>query len=213
MKATSEQLEITVLPGLEAVRRRPERFVGPLDDPLLPNLLLLEALCCARDEALRGRCSRVQLTLNADGCASVVDNGPGMSLALDEGGKRIAEIELTELQACARAKSCETVAASTCTFGLAVLNALSSRLALQISADGSEWHQDYSCGVACNPLQVSGPTSACGTRIDFVLDARILPNPQFQFEALVRVIEASVRALEVIIADTRTGQSVRLPAR
>ncbi len=83
--------EIAVLEGLEPIRRRPEMYIGPLSNPSTPNFLLKEALCCARDDALAGRCTTATVILRPGGSATVRDDGPGLPLDVARSGRRVAE--------------------------------------------------------------------------------------------------------------------------
>lgn len=84
--------DIQILPESEAARRRPEMFVGPLQNRLLPNVLLREALCCARDDALLGLCSTVEVMLASDGRARIRDDGPGLPLTPFPDGTCLVEL-------------------------------------------------------------------------------------------------------------------------
>lgn len=202
--------DIEVLHGLEPVRRRPTQFIGPLDDPLLPNKLLAEALCCARDDALAGKCRSVAISLRSQGRAVVRDDGPGLPLEIAQDGKRLAEHYLTKLMACACAKSTPEVAASTCKFGLAVLNALCERFHVRVFAAGDEWSQRYERGVAVSAFERTGPSDEQGTELAFDLDSTLLPPREYDTAAFVQWVRANVTALEVTVVDERTGERVSL---
>src|SRR5688500_12276940 len=103
MESDSSRI-VTVSPA-EAIRRRAQLYVGPLDDTRVPNDLLHEALCCARDAALLGECTRVDVRLDHHGRALVRDDGPGLPLDVEEDGLRVAERYLIELNARASAKA------------------------------------------------------------------------------------------------------------
>lgn len=197
---------IEVLQGMDAIRRRPQVYVGPLDAPLLPNILLREALCCARDEALQGKCRQVSVTLLDRGIATVRDDGPGLPLTLGPCGRRTAEIYLTELHACASGKSSKEFALSTCDLSLAVLNALCSTLRLRIFADGSEWCQHYEYGVAKDSLQIVGESKETGTELSFQLDATLLTAIEYDFGEFASWAGENVKELAVYLFDTRTGE-------
>ena len=201
--------DIEVLPASEAVRRRPEQYVGPLQDRLLPNVLLREALCCARDDALLGRCGVVEVTLAADGRASIRDDGPGLPLTLFPDGTRLAERYLTALYACASAKP-PKIADSTCVHGLAILNFLCARLTLRIFVDGAEWSQRYERGVAIDSLKIVGQTKERGTELSLSLDPSILPSTEFDADEFTEWAQSNVKSLSITISDSRTGKTSRL---
>lgn len=194
---------IEVLPGLTAIRRRATMYVGPLEDPLLPNTLLREALCCARDDALLGCCSRATVVVRQDGWCRVSDDGPGWPTELHPGGLRTAERFLQELHACAAHKTTEQVAQSTCTNGIVVLNALSRTLSLRIYRDGQEWTQDYVEGIPTARLAVVGQTDRRGTDLTFHLDDKILPVREFDLDEFALWVGANVMGLEVVLVDER----------
>ena len=205
--------KIKLLTGMEAIRKRPALYLGPLDDILIPNRLLREALCCARDEALQGHCHSVTIRLARDGFATLRDDGPGLPLEMGPCGRRKAEMYLTSVHAgCAAGKSSEEIARTTCQLTLAVLNALSSELTVRIFADGSEWHQDYREGEATGPLVVVGTTAIHGTELSFRLDGDILENLEFDFAEFTKWVRDNVIGLEVTIDDTRSDQSITVPA-
>lgn len=204
--------EISILDGLEAVRRRPEMYIGSLSDPNTPNFLLKEALCCARDDALAGRCTTATIIFHLDGSATVRDDGPGLPLDVTPSGRRVAEEYLTVLYACAGAKP-RDVAASTCTVGLAVLNALSASLRLRVFQDGTEWRQHYARGTAIEPLAPVDATSAHGTEFLFTLDAAILPRRAFVVDELAGWARTSLLQLELFITDEVGGREIHIPKR
>ena len=197
--------DIKLLPAHETVRRRPEMYVGELDG-LLPNILLREALCCARDEARLGRCKTLHIRLGADGNAQIVDDGPGLPLSLNSDGTRLAELYFTKLYACASAKPTD-IAESTCEHGLAILNFLCARLTLRIFADGSEWLQHYVKGVAIDLLKVIGSTIRRGTELSLTLDPEILSLREFDREEFTEWARHNLNDLAVTIHDTRCGSS------
>ena len=205
---------IQILEGLDAVRHRPTMYLGALDNVLVPNLLLREALCCARDEALQGRCKALEIRLEHDGRAIVSDDGPGLPLDMGPCGKRKAELYLTSLHAgCAAGKSSEEIARTTCVLTLAVLNALSSEVTVRIFADGAEWMQQYKEGKPVSKLSIAGTSTRRGTELSFTLDSGVLPRREFQHDEFVGWLKAHVKGLAVTLHDARTNEVTRLEAR
>jgi DNA gyrase subunit B len=204
--------EIVVLNALDAVRRRPTMYLGPLDNPLVPNMLLQEALCCARDEALVGRCNSATITLHAGMAATVRDYGPGLPLELTSAGSRVAEDYLTQLHACASAKT-HIDPETTCAIGLAVLNALSSSLRLRVFQAGTEWRQTYVRGKPTCLLAPFGPTVEQGTEFFFTLDPEILPHKSFLIDELQCWAENVVVKMELQLRDDSTGKQIHIPRR
>jgi len=76
--------QIEVIPGLEAVRRRPSMYGGPTDEASTLSALVEQVMCASLDEAVAGRCTRIEVTLHDDGSATVADDGPGMSVTSTE---------------------------------------------------------------------------------------------------------------------------------
>lgn len=192
--------EIEILHGLEPIRRRPEMYVGPVDDPQTPNLLLREALCCARDDALLDQCKNAEVVLYSNGRCSIRDDGPGWPLDA-------VEKFLCELSACASHKSSKKAADSTCTIGLAAVNALSASLSVRVFREGAEWVQHYAAGRPVTKLQREGPSSECGTQLSFQLDGTILKRTEFRLPELRTWVETEVVRLEVRFIDRRVAEA------
>lgn len=201
----SEPHEIDVLLGVEAVRRRPALYVGDVRAPHLGDRLLLQGLCVAVDDAVRGRCASVTLQLWSKGRATIVDDGPGWSIEPDRFGVPWAERIMTILQACASAKE-SAVGASLCSEGMAVLNALCEWTELAIASDGTVWRRRFERGVPVEtPMGAVEPVER-GTRLDLQLDRDLLPSAVFDAEDLVARLRALRLPLQVTVSDERTGQ-------
>jgi DNA gyrase subunit B len=168
--------DIVVLSGLEAVRRRPEMYIGPVDSDESMSRLVEQVLCGSLDQAFSGRCSRISIELHADGRITVEDDSPGMSLQPAKDGLPLAQHLMTELHACRVARIHADVGKRFCGAGIAVVNALSEFCTLEIRQDGRAWAQQYREGKALAPFADLGPVAADGTRIVFKPDARILPR-------------------------------------
>lgn len=211
MTFTAEDIE--VLSGLEAVRRRPAMYVGPLDDPTVANRLLQEMLCVALDDAASGLCRRLQVRIAFDGVAEIADDGPGWPVEKDATGMALAESYMTTLLACRKAKVDASAGESLCRAGLAVTNALSERCALTTCRDGWEWRQEYRQGIATSDFVRTGPAELNGTRLSFRLDATLLPKREFVTEGLMRWLEDNACLLSTEVIDERTGARFFAPAR
>ncbi len=206
--------DIEILRGLETVRRRPELYVGrPLEDRLLANHLLQEALCLAIDDSVIGACRKVQITLGANGSAEIEDDGPGWSLERDASGKMRAELYMTALFACRAAKADPQVGRKVCRVGLAVLNALSEWCVLTIRQGGVEWQQQYVQGAATTAFEPIGSATSHGTHLSFRLDASLLPQREFAVDELVTWLHENACTLTTEIFDERTGQQVVVAPR
>lgn len=206
--------DIEVLRGLETVRRRPELYVGmPLEDRLLANHLLQEALCVAIHDGVNGTCRKVQITLGIDGSAEIEDDGPGWSLERDASGKARAEIYMTVLFACRAAKTDPQVGREVCRVGLAVLNALSESCVLTIRQGGVEWRQQYVQGTAVTEFEPIGSANSHGTRLSFKLDATLLPQREFATNELVTWLHENACTLTTEVFDKRNGQQAVVAPR
>jgi DNA gyrase subunit B len=200
---------IEVILGLEAVRRRPELYVGSkLQDPLLANHLLQEALCIAINDGVNGTCHSVKITLGSDGSAEVEDDGPGWPVERDPNGKSRAENYMTTLYACRAAKQDPRVGRALCHMGIIVLNALSESCVLTIRREGIEWQQRYIKGVAVTEFESTGSATSHGTHLSFKLDATLLSQREFATDELVTWLRENACMLTTLVFDTRNGQKV-----
>lgn len=203
---------IQILKSSEAIRNRPEMYVGPLPNPSLLNRLVEDTLCLAIDEAASGRCTEITVTVATDSVVTVRDNGPGVSLETSPHGHTLIELLLTSVSACAAAKRNDTVREACCTLGLVVVNALSVWLRVRIFRDGACWSQHYRAGVAETPLQRGEVTTETGTELSFLPDPAILGVMEFDGLALARWLPtAGLRytVLEYRPGDSQTPTSLR----
>src|ERR1700676_4126036 len=173
---------ITVLEGLEAVRKRPGMYIGSTGERGLHHLVQ-EVVDNAVDEALAGYCDRIDVTLLADGGVRVADNGRGIPVDEHPVEKRPAvEVVLTTLHAGGKfdGKS-YAVSGGLHGVGAAVVNALSSRLEVDIRRDGYTWRQAYARGVPQGPLERGEATSETGSTTRFWSDATIFETTDYSF--------------------------------
>src|SRR4051812_21869644 len=115
--------DIEILPGIEAVRRRPALFVGDPRSPGVLECVVVESLCLAADQLALGTASRATLTIAAADL-TVRDDGTGLSVEILRHGRRFAEVVVSELHACRLTKVTEDVGVRFCSSGIAVTNAL-----------------------------------------------------------------------------------------
>ncbi len=176
---------ITVLEGLEAVRKRPGMYIGSTGERGLHHLVY-EVVDNSVDEALAGYCDAIEVTMLADGGIQVIDNGRGIPVDIVESeGKPAVEVVLTVLHAGGKfGGGGYSVSGGLHGVGVSVVNALSSRLDVEVRRDGAVWTQSYALGVPQGPLQRGRPTSDTGTTITFWPNASIFETVEFDYETL-----------------------------
>jgi DNA gyrase subunit B len=198
---------ITVLEGLEAVRKRPGMYIGSTGERGLHHLVQ-EVVDNAVDEALAGYCDRIEVTLLADGGVQVADNGRGIPVDDHPVEKRPAvEVVLTTLHAGGKfdAKS-YAVSGGLHGVGVSVVNALSARLDVEVLRDGYAWRQSYRIGEPAGPLTRGEATDLHGTIITFWPDGSIFESTEWNFETLSRRLQEMaflVRGLAIVLTDQR----------
>jgi DNA gyrase subunit B len=198
---------ITVLEGLEAVRKRPGMYIGSTGERGLHHLVY-EVVDNAVDEALAGFCDRIEVTLLADGGVRVADNGRGIPVDDHPVERRPAvEVVLTTLHAGGKfdGKS-YAVSGGLHGVGVSVVNALSERLEVEIRRDGYLWRQTYRLGDPVGGLTRDEATNETGTIITFWPDGQIFETTDWSFEILSRRLQEMaflVRGLTIILTDLR----------
>ncbi len=197
---------ITVLEGLEAVRKRPGMYIGSTGARGLHHLVQ-EVVDNAVDEALAGYCDRIEVTLLPDGGVRVWDNGRGIPVDEHPVEKRPAvELVLTTLHAGGKfdAES-YAVSGGLHGVGVSVVNALSSRLEVEIRRDGYTWRQAYEVQPVTE-LERGEPTSETGTTVTFWPDGDIFEETVWSFETLARRLQEMAflnRGLAITLTDER----------
>ena len=177
---------IQVLEGLEAVRKRPDMYIGGTDASGLHHLVY-EALDNAIDEALQGYCTKVQVHLSADGSVSVTDNGRGIPVGAHESGKDSLEVVMTVLHAGAKFDNDSyKVSGGLHGVGVSVVCGLSEWLQVDVFREGKHYRQSYSRGTATSPVTIVGDSDRRGTRVQFKPDPEIFPKPEFQYDILTK---------------------------
>jgi DNA gyrase subunit B len=181
---------ITVLEGLEAVRKRPGMYIGSTGERGLHHLVY-EVVDNAVDEALAGYCTRIDVTLLADGGVRVWDNGRGIPVDRHPVEKRPAvEVVLTTLHAGGKfdGKS-YAVSGGLHGVGVSVVNALASRLEVEVRRDGFVWTQSYVGGKPAEALKRGAATRETSTTITFWADQSIFETTTYSFETLSRRLQ------------------------
>jgi DNA gyrase subunit B len=201
---------ITVLEGLEAVRKRPGMYIGSTGERGLHHLVY-EVVDNSVDEALAGYCDAINIVLQADGGVRVVDNGRGIPVDEVASEKKPAvEVVLTVLHAGGKfGGGGYKVSGGLHGVGVSVVNALSSRLEVEIKRDGYHWSQTYLIGVPTGPLVRGEATSETGTTITFWANPDIFETTDYSFETLsnrFREMAFLNKGLTLSMRDERPGE-------
>ncbi len=178
--------DIQVLEGLEAVRKRPGMYIGSTGERGLHHLVS-EIVDNSVDEALAGYCDRIDITILVDGGVRVVDNGRGIPVDLHPTEKRsTVEVVLTVLHAGGKfGGGGYAVSGGLHGVGSSVVNALSSRLDVEVKRQGYVWRQSYADGgMPLAPIERDEASSETGTTITFWPDATIFDTVEFEYETL-----------------------------
>jgi DNA gyrase subunit B len=177
--------QIQVLEGLEAVRKRPGMYIGSTGPRGLHHLVY-EVVDNSVDEALAGYCDEIVVTMTKDGGIRVVDNGRGIPVAQNKQEKKSSvEVVMTILHAGGKfGGGGYSVSGGLHGVGVSVVNALSSRLDVEVHRNGHAWRQEYRHGVPQAPLQQQEAVEGTGTIITFWPSADTFETIEFDFETL-----------------------------
>ncbi|MEU9995575.1 DNA topoisomerase (ATP-hydrolyzing) subunit B [Streptomyces sp. NPDC048370] len=185
--ASYDASAITVLEGLDAVRKRPGMYIGSTGERGLHHLVQ-EVVDNSVDEALAGHADTIDVTILADGGVRVVDNGRGIPVDMHPVEKKPAvEVVLTVLHAGGKfGGGGYAVSGGLHGVGVSVVNALSTKVSVEIKRDGYRWTQDYKLGVPTAPLAKHEEVSDSGTTVTFWADPDVFETTEYSFETLAR---------------------------
>jgi DNA gyrase subunit B len=203
--------DITVLEGLEAVRKRPGMYIGSTGIRGLHHLVY-EVVDNSVDEALAGYCDTVTVTIHPDNSVTVADNGRGIPVStMEKEGKSALEVVMTVLHAGGKfgEGGGYKVSGGLHGVGVSVVNALSDEVNVEVRRDGFVWRQSYVRGVPQAPIEKGEPTDETGTTTTFLPDAEVFETLDFDYATLEQRLRETAfltRGLRISITDERSDE-------
>ncbi len=198
---------IQVLEGLEAVRKRPAMYIGDLGVKGLHHLVY-EVIDNSIDEAMVGYCRNIDLVINEDGSVTIADDGRGIPVDFHEKEKKSAlEVVMTVLHAGGKFdKESYKVSGGLHGVGVSCVNALSSKLTVEVHRKGKVYYQEYSIGKPLSEVREIGTTGKTGTIVTFYPDKDIFPTTDFHYDILssrLRELAFLNKGIRLSITDKR----------
>ncbi len=205
--AIYDESSISVLEGLDAVKKRPSMYIGTTGPRGLHHLVY-EVVDNSIDECLAGYCRNIWITIHNDDSITVVDDGRGIPVGImKKQNKSAAEVVMTTLHAGGKFGSkVYRVSGGLHGVGVSVVNALSKWLILEVGRDGKVYQQRYEKGAPVTELKVVGETDRTGTIISFAPDPEIFESTDFDFDVIsqrMREMAFLNRGLRIEIKDER----------
>lgn len=207
-----DENQIQVLEGLEAVRKRPGMYIGSTSLRGLHHLVY-EIVANSVDEALAGRCDRIEITVEKDNSITVKDNGSGIPVGIHpKMGIPTVEVVHTILHAGGKfGGGAYTVSGGLHGVGASVVNALSEYLEVEVARDGKIYRQRYERGKTVTPLEITGVADHTGTTTHFKPDPLIFEELEFDFDAMkarYREMAFLNKGIQIILIDKRSEEKV-----
>ena len=199
--------QITVLKGLEPVRKRPGMYIGSTDTNGLHHLIN-EVVDNSIDEALAGFCDTINVDINKDGSCSITDNGRGIPTGINKKeGKSAVELVLTKLHAGGKfGDGGYKISGGLHGVGLACVNALSEWLEVEVKQNGKIYKQTYNRGVPQRDLAEVGSATTTGTKVTFLPDDEVFETTVFEYDRIrkrLRELAFLNNGITIVITDHR----------
>ena len=201
--------QIQILEGLEAVRKRPGMYIGSTSARGLHHLVY-EIVDNAVDEALAGYCKNIEVTINPDNSITVEDDGRGIPVGMNhKAGKSALEVVYTVLHAGGKfGGGGYKVSGGLHGVGASVVNALSTKLSVEVYKDGQIYSQSYKIGKPDEPVKVIGKCSAekHGTKVTFHPDQTIFEETVYDYDTLKQRLRETAfltKGLRIVLSDAR----------
>lgn len=199
---------ITILEGLEAVRKRPGMYIGSTNERGLHHLVW-EVVDNSVDEAMAGYADKVEVTILADGGIEVIDNGRGIPVEMHPSGAPTVQVVMTQLHAGGKFDSeSYAVSGGLHGVGISVVNALSTRVEADIKRDGKHWYQNFINAIP-EELVAGGPAEGTGTTVRFWPDPEVFETTVFSFELIARRLQEMAflnKGLTITLTDKRASE-------